>query len=235
MAKKTYWEVFEDIVDQVWLTNTFNDWLTETKRIKRDVNQIQKQVLSLSKTYLKKAWILISGWTVADQANYTITSTVDKITSIKITSSSVDYFPKEISISEFHRLANTNASSDIPVFFTIDKAELFIYPTPVSNSLPIELNAWQIAADLDTDPSASTDTATALEIKEWYENVIYYYWLNEAYNRQEDFASADRYDVKFKELFKKYKDEVSNPTNNIVVWWKSPRVINPNYYSTLTN
>lgn len=235
MAKKTYWEMFVDVVDQVWLTNTFDDWTTETRRIKRDINQIQKQVLSLSKTYLKKAWITISGWTVADQANYTIPVTVDKITNIQITSSSILYFPEHISISQFHRLANTNSSSDIPIFFTIDKNELFIYPTPVSNSLPIELNAWQIATDLDTDPSATTDQTTDLQIKEWYENVIYYYVLTEAFSRLEDFASWDRYDKKFDKIDLKYRNEVKNSTNSVVLkkWWT--RFVDPNYYNTLTN
>ena len=234
MAKKTYGEIFEDIVDQVGLTNSFNDWVKETRRIKRDINQIQKQVLSISKSYLTKAGVLIVGWTVVDQNNYTITDWVDKITDVKITSWWVEYYPDEISITKFHTLDNTNSSSDIPVFWTVDKWELYIFPTPETASLPIELNANKYATDLITDPSVLTDQATKLEIKEWYENVIYYYALTEAFNRLEDFASWDRYDNKFKEMFKDYKKEVRSPTNNIIVWGKSEGIINPNYYNTLT-
>ena len=234
MAKRTFWDMFNKVVRQVWLTNTFNDGLAETESIKEDINQIQKQVLSISKTYLKKAWISIVWGTVADQANYTIPTTVDKITNIQITSWWREYFPQKISITDFHKLANTNSSSDIPVFYTIDKSELYIYPTPVSNSLPIELNAWQIATDLETSPSVTTDQTTDLQIKEWYENVIYYYSLSEAYNRLEDFASWDRYDVKFEKINKDYKNEVRNPTNSVVIKKWNTRFIDPNYYNTLT-
>jgi hypothetical protein len=234
MANKTYGEMFEDVVDQVWLTNTFTDWLTETKRIKRDINQIQKQVLSISKSYLTKAGVLISWWTVAAQNNYDVPDAIDKITSVKITSGGINYYPKEISNDEFHKYDNISTSSDTPVFWTIDKTQLFIYPTPTSNSLPIELNANEFATDLNTDPSASTDIATALEIKEWYENVIYYYTLSEAFNRLEDFASGDRYLNKFEKIEKTYKNEVRNSTNNIVVSSSTRWAVNPNLYPTIT-
>lgn len=236
MAKKTFWEMFVDVVDEVWLTNTFDDSTTETRRIKRDINQVQKRVLSISKTYLKKAWILISWWTVADQANYTIPVTVDKITNIMITSSNINYYPDQISITEFHKLDNTfNSSSDIPRYWTIDKNELFIFPTPITNSLPIELNAGQIATDLNTDPSVTTDQATALEIKEWYEDTIFYYALERAFFRLEDFASSDRSKIDFKDMMKDYKKEVSNPGNSVVIWWRDTRRVNRDYYSILTN
>jgi len=235
MAKRTFWDMFSKVVRQVWLTNTFDDGLEETESIKEDINDIQKQVLSMSKTFLKKAWILISWWTVADQANYAIPATVDKITNLQITVSTVLYYPTLISITEFHRLANTWASSDIPIFYTIDKSEIYLYPTPATNSNPIEVNAWQIATDLVTDPAVTTDQTTDLQIKEWYENTIYYYALSEAFNRLEDFASWDRYNIKYEKMFKNYKSEVRNPTDSIVVKAWSTGFINPNYYSTLTN
>ena len=229
MAKKTFWDVFAKVARQVWLTNTFNDSTDETESIKEDINDIQKQVLSISKTYLKKAWILVSGWTVADQANYTIPTTIDKITNLQITSATVLYYPKLISITQFHNLANTGSSSDIPSFYTIDKNEIYIYPTPATNSNPIEVNAWEIATDLVTDPAVTTDQTTDLQIKEWYENVIYYYALNEAFSRLEDFASADRYDIKFEKLDKKYRNEVRNSTNSVVIKSGATGLTNPNY------
>jgi len=234
MAKKTFWEMFNKVVRKVWLTNTFNDWLDETESIKEDINDIQKEVLSISKSYLTKAWVLISWWTVATQNNYTIPTTVDKITTVKITSNSINYYPKKVSITEFHTFDNTNTDSDIPVIWTIDKTELYIYPTPVTSSLPIELNSNEFATDLETSPSVTTDQTTALEIKESFSNVIYYYALNEAYERLEDFASADRQLVKYEKIMKKYVDDVSNPTNDITIWWKG-RIINPNYNPILTN
>lgn len=235
MASKTYWDMFVDIVDQVWFTNTFNDWENETRRIKRDINQIQKEVLSISKTYLKKAWIVISWWTVADQANYPIPTWVDKVSVIKITVWDTDYYPEEISIWEYHRLTrNTDNTSDISSYFTIDKDEIFIYPTPASSSNTIEVNASQYATDLSTDPGATTDQNTNLEIKEWYENVIYYYALHMAYMRLEDVWLADRYEIKHEKLLDKYKWEVSNPTNSILVssWYRRPS--NPNDYTVFT-
>ena len=234
MANKTYWDMFEDVVDQVWLSNTFDDWLTETKRIKRDINQKQKEVLSVSKTYLKKAWINIVWWTVATQKEYTIPTTVDKVSTVMVTVDSRDYYPEEISFQDFNRLANTESTSDIPVFFTIDKAKLVLFPTPETSSLPIELNANQYATDLNTDPALTTDQATALEIKEWYENVIYYYALTEALARLEDFAASDRYERKQEKLELKYIKEVKNPTNSVVVksWTKSFQ--DPNHYNILT-
>lgn len=235
MAKRTFWDMFNKVVRQVWLTNSFNDWEEETESIKEDINNIQKQVLSLSKTYLKKAWILISWGTVTDQANYAIPVSIDKITNLQITVATILYFPQKISITEFHRLANTNSSSDIPVFWTIDKSEIQIYPTPVTSSNPIELNAWQIATDLETSPSVTTDQTTDLQIKEWYENVIYYYTLWEAFNRLEDFASADRYERKFEKINKDYKNEVRNPTNSVIVKRWNTRFIDPNHYNILTN
>jgi len=235
MAKKTFWDMFAKVVRQVWLTNTFNDGEEETESIKEDINDIQKQVLSLSKTYLKKAWILIGWGTVATQANYAIPATVDKVTNLQITVDTILYYPQKVSITDFHRLANTNSNSDIPVFWTIDKSEIYIYPTPVSNSNPIELNAWQIATDLETDPSVTTDQTTDLQIKEWYENTIYYYVLAEAFNRLEDFASADRYERKFDVMERKYKNEVRNPSNSVVISKWNTQFVNPNYYNTLTN
>ena len=98
-----------------------------------------------------------------------------------VTVDSRDYFPAQLGYQDFQRLANTEQTSDIPVYFTIDKTKLVLYPTPLSNSNAIELNANQIATDLVTDPSVTTDTGTALEIKEWYESVIYYYALSEAF------------------------------------------------------
>jgi len=236
MAKKTFWDMFNKVVRQVWLTNTFNDSKEETESIKEDINDIQKQVLSMSKTYLKKAWILISGGTVADQSSYTIPVTVDKITNLQITSATILYFPELLSISQFHRLANTNASSDTPLFWTVDKNKIFIYPTPSTSSNPIEVNAWQIATDLVTDPAVTTDQTTDLQIKEWYENTIYYYVLAEAFNRLEDFASADRYERKFETMNKWYKNEVRNSTNSIVIKSWTTDYTDPNYTNIiLTN
>jgi len=235
MAKRTFWDMFNKVVRQAWLTNTFDDDIEETESIKEDINDIQKQVLTISKSYLTKAGVAISWWTVATQANYTIPATVDKITTVKVTDWDVVYYPDEISITEFHALDNVNASSSVPIYWTIDKTELYIYPTPDTSSLPIELNANEFATDLETDPGVTTDQATDLQIKEWFENVIYYYALNEAYNRLEDFASADRYQVKFEKLEKRYINEVRNSTNNIVIWWVKRDYVNPNYYSTLTN
>jgi len=235
MAKKTYWEMFEDVVDQLWLTNTFNDDTTETRRIKRDINWIQKRVLSMSKSYLKKDWVSISWGTVADQKAYDIPETVDKISLVKITVDDREYFPKELWIQDFNKFSNTEITSDIPVFYTIDKAQLVLYPTPETDSLPIELNANAYATDLDTDPWETTDKTTDLEIKEWYEDTIYYYALTEWFYRLEDFTSWDRYNKRFEEMFQSYKTEVKNPTNSVVVKGSTGYVENPNYYNTLTN
>ncbi len=224
MAKKTYWEMFNKIVRKVGLTNTFNDWTDETESIKEDINDIQKQVLSMSKTYLKKSGVLVSWGTVAGQAEYDIPTTVDKVSFVKVTVDSNDYFPEQITIPDFNELVNINQSSDIPEYWVIDKTKLVLYPTPVTNSLPIELNANIFATDLETDPSVSTDESTQLEIKEGYENVIYYYCLNEAYERQEDTTLWDRQLNKYEKLMKEYKDEVKNSTNSVVVkhrWNKS--------------
>ena len=234
MANKTFWDMFNKVVRKVWLTNTFNDGTDETHSIKEDINDIQKEVLSISKSYLTKAWITVAWWTVADQNNYTIPTTVDKVTSVKITSWGINYYPTEVSLDVFHSFDNITTSSDIPAIWTVDKTELYIYPTPTSNSLPIELNANQYATDLETDPAVTTDQTTALEIKEWYENVIYYYALMEAFERLEDFASSDRQLEKHEKLMKKYVDEVRNPTNNIVVWWGRTRPVNPNNNPILT-
>ena len=234
MAQTTFWKMFNRIVRKAWLTNTFNDGKEETESIKEDVNTIQKQVLSISKTYLQKAWILIVWGTVATQKEYTIPTTVDKTSLVKITVDSRDYFPAELWIQAFNRLANTEQESDIPIYFTIDKTKLVLYPTPSTNSNPIELNANQFATDLDTSPSSTTDQNTLLEIKEWFENVIYYYALTEAFERLEDFASADRQLLKHDKLMIKYKDEVRNPTNSVVVKHKVPSSLNPNRFFTLT-
>ena len=233
MASKTFWKMFNKVVRQCGLSNTFNDWTEETENIKEDINDIQKQVLTISKSYLKKSWVNISWWTVAWQASYAIPATVDKITAVKITSWWVDYYPSEISIFDLHKLSNTNETSDIPVYFSIDKAKLYIYPTPTSNSLPIEINGNIYATDLNTSPSVTTDQNTILEIKEWYENVIYFYALMEAYSRLEDYTSADRYQAKQKEIERKFIEEVRNPTNSIIVWGKKD-FIDPNYYNRLT-
>lgn len=235
MAKKTYWEMFVDVVDQVWLTTAFSNWTTETRRIKRDINDIQKQVLSISKSFLLKSWELIVWGTVASQAEYTIPTTVDKLSTVKVTVSSRDYFPIEISYQQFQRLANTESVSDIPVYYTIDKTKLVLFPTPETSSLPIELNANIYATDLNTDPSASTDQNTDLQIKEAYQNVIFYYSLYQAFRRLEDFASADRYQADYKEMLQDYKDEVRNPTNNIVVKSGLQNFSNPNNFPILTN
>lgn len=233
MAKKTYWAMYRKIVLKVGLTNTFNDWKDETESIKEDINDIQKQVLSISKTYLKKEWVLIVWGTVATQKEYDIPTTVDKITLIQVTVDSNEYFPTELWIQEFNSLSNTNVSSDIPLYWTLDKTKLVLYPTPVTSSLPIELNANVYATDLVTDPSVTTDENTALEIKEGFENVIYYYCLNEAYERQEDTSMWDRQLNKFTTLMKTYRDEVRNSTNSVVVRHGVPRRINRNF--TLTN
>jgi hypothetical protein len=235
MANKTFWKLFNKIVRQCWLSNTFDDGTEETESIKEDINDIQKEVLTLSKTYLTKSWVLISWGTVADQKWYDIPDTVDKVSLIKVTVDSNDYFPERIGIPEFNWLSNTNQVSDIPIFYTIDKKQVVLYPTPQTSSNPIELNSNIYATDLDTDPSSSTDENTPLEIKEWFENVIYYYALNEAFSRLEDFASADRYERKHDKLFIQYKKEVSNTTNSVVVKHDSNRRVNPNYNPTLTN
>lgn len=235
MAAKTFWNMFKKVVRQVWLTNTFNDDTEETENIKEDINDIQKEVLSLSKSYLTKEWVLISWWTVASQNNYDIPATVDKVTSVKITSWGVNYYPKEVSNSVFHAYDNVTAESDTPSIWTLDKTQLYIYPTPSSNSLPIELNANEYATSLVTDPWVTTDQNTALAIKEGYENVIYYYALSEAFHRLQDFSSADRYVAKFEKLQKKYENEVRSATNSVVVWGVRRRPLNPNKYPTLTN
>jgi len=227
--------MFNKILRQTWNTNSFTDGTDETGSMKEDINDIQKQALSMSKTYLKKAWITIVWWTVAWQKAYNVPDTVDKITNVQVTVDSREYYPTEISFLQMQTLANTEQTSDIPVYFAIDKTQLVLYPTPESNSLPIEINANQLATDLEIDPSSSTDQNTALEIKEWYENVIYYYCLVEAFTRLEDFASADRYERKYNTMWKDYKNEVRKSTNNIVVKKWISDTINPNYYSVLTN
>lgn len=235
MANKTFGELFNKVVRQCWLSNTFSDGTEETESIKEDINDKQKEVLTISKTYLKKSWVLISWWTVANQEDYDIPSTVDKVSFVQVTVDSNEYFPEKLSIPEYNKLANSNQTSDIPLFYVIDKTKLRLYPTPQSASNPIELNSNVYATDLETDPSSATDENTDLEIKEWFENVIYYYALTEAFSRLEDFASADRYERKHEKLFIRYKDEVRNTTNNIVIKRGHRKVIDPNYYSTLTN
>ena len=230
---KTYLDMFDKIVKHVWLSNTFSDWDEETWLIKEDINDILQEVLTISKSYLKKAWISIPWWTVWWQRNYTIPDTVDKITTVKITTWWEDYYPKEITIGDFHKL-DEDADSDIPVFFTIDKGELYIYPTPSTSSLPIEVNANQYATQLNTKANSSTDNTTELDIKQWYENIIYYYWLSEAYLRLEEVWLADRYDIKHEKLMKKYRQEVNNPTNNPVVKYWESGIINPNNYPLIT-
>ena len=233
MANKTYWAMFNKIVRKVGLINTFADWLEETESIKEDINDIQKQVLSISKTYLKKAWVLIPWGTVATQKEYDIPATVDKISLIKVTVSSREYFPTEIGIQEFNTLSNTEQVSDIPLYWTLDKNKLVLFPTPETSALPIELNANVFATDLVTDSGSSSDENTELEIKEWFENVIYYYCLNEAYERQEDTTLWDRQLNKFTTLMKTYRDEVRNSTNSVVVRHGIPNRINRDF--TLTN
>ena len=52
--------------------------------------------------------------------------------------------------------------------------------------------------------------------------------------RLEDVWLADRYELKFEKLIKKYQEDVDNPTNNPVVKsWRS-MFINPNNYPTIT-
>ena len=231
----TYWQLFTKIVNQIWLSNTFSDGSEETASIKNDIRDIQNEVLTFSKPYNTKSWVLISWWSVAWQNNYDIPATVDKISFIKITSWGIEYFPEEISINEFQTLLNNSSStSDIPVFFTIDKNQVYIYPTPASNSLPIELNSNEYATDLNIDESSTTDQNTSLAIKIGYINVYYYYCLSQAYMRLEDVWLADRYELKFEKLLKKYQEDVDNPTNNPVVKsWRS-MFINPNNYPTIT-
>ena len=118
---------------------------------------------------------------------------------------------------------------------TIDKTKLVLYPTPETSSNPIELNANIFATELETDPSSNTDLWTLLEIKTWFENVIYYYALREAFRRLEDFSSADRYEREHDKLMIKYKDEVKNTTNSIVVKTGIPQTLDPNDFATLTN
>ena len=179
--------------------------------------------------------MLISWWTVAGQNNYTIPTSIDKITNIKITDWDVNYYPTEISIFDFHALDNTNSEWDRPTFWTIDKTKLYIFPTPSSSSLPIELNVNEYATDLIIDPDDATDIDTDLSIKEWFENVIYYSALTEAFERLEDFASSDRQEVKKEKIMKKYVNDVRNPSNSVVVWWGRVRNINPNCDPILTN
>lgn len=234
MAKKTFWWMFNKVVRKVWLTNTFSDWAEETESIKEDINDIQKQVLSMSKTYLKKAGVLIVWGTVASQREYDIPDNVDKITLVQVTVDTRDYFPRKLSIQDFNRLANTEQISDTPIYYTIDKTKLNLYPTPATSSNVIELNANIYATDLDTDPNSSIDETTELEIKEWFENVIYYYALNEAYERQEDVSLWDRQEAKYTNILKDYKNEVRNSTNSVVVKHNWNNTVNPNRNFTLT-
>lgn len=235
MANKTFWKLFNKIVRQCSLTNTFDDGNEETESIKEDINDIQKEVLTMSKTYLKKDGVPIAWWTVAWTKAYAIPDTVDKISYVKVTVDSNDYFPIKIGLPELHNLSNTNQTSDIPVYYAVDKTELVLYPTPATSSNAIDLNSNVYATDLETDPSVTTDENTQLEIKEWFENVIYFYALVEAYSRLEDFSNADRYQVKYEKLFKRYQDDVKNTTNSVVIKRWAWRAVNPNYYSTLTN
>lgn len=235
MATQTYWDMFTDVVDQVWLSNTFDDWTKETRRIKRDINRMLKQAVSIWGSYLKKDGVLISSWTVADQNNYNIPATIDKVSLIKITSWWVDYFPIEISINEFNTLINdTSSTSDVPVFFTIDKNQIYIYPTPASNSNPIEVNGSVYITDLNTDPSLTTDQNTVLDIKEGFENVIYYYALYMAYMRLEDSVLAGEFKLEHEKVMREYKNKVKNTTNNPVVKTWRTNFVNPNEYFTIT-
>ena len=74
MTKTTFGKMFDKVRRNAWLSNSFNDSTEETESIKEDINQIQKQVLSISKTYLKKVWIAIVWGTVADQKEYTVSN-----------------------------------------------------------------------------------------------------------------------------------------------------------------
>jgi len=215
---KTFGQLFSKVSRQTGQPYlTFSDGKGETHSIKEDISDIQKEVLTISGTYLTKSWVAIVGGTVASQKSYDIPATVDKITSVRVTVDSNEYFPNLIGIPEFNSYANTNQVSDIPIFYVVDKGQVVLFPTPETSSNAIELNANIYATDLVIDPSVTTDSTTELEIKEGFENVIYYYALMEAFTRLEDFASADRYSVKFEKLFKGYEKKVHNTTNSVVV------------------
>lgn len=234
MAKITFWEMFKRIVGQIGLTNVFNDWKIETWLIKRDINQYLKEALSLSKSYQKKINQNIIWWSVASQNNYSIPDNIDKISYLRIKVWDVYYYPSEISIWDFNNVSNNIQTSDYIQYFCINNNEILFYPTFVSNSNEITINWTEKMVDMETDSSSSDNEDTELDIKEWYENVIFYRALEYAYLRINELSLADRFWLKADRLFERFKNEVSAWTNSILIKNWSSKPLNPNDFTEFT-
>ena len=76
---KTLKQIYDQVVRKCNLTNTFADTTDKTAEIIEDINDTQKEVLKLTKGYLREAETTVTWWTVAEQFEYTIPSSLDKI------------------------------------------------------------------------------------------------------------------------------------------------------------
>jgi len=147
----TFQDIYEEVED---LTGDSSS--SATTKHKMRINDTYKQVL---RKFNKRAESTAT--TVASQQSYELPADLSKVTSVKVTVSSIDYPLKEIVNEDRWNYINdqgTSFTSDTPTHFYIKDNNILIYPTPSSDGDTITYYHTR------TDKNMSNDNYTASTI-----------------------------------------------------------------------
>jgi hypothetical protein len=85
------------------------------------------------------------------------------------------------------------------------------------------------ATSFDISPSSNSWKDTNVEIKYWFEELVYLYVMNDIYKMWQNFAWAREFKREFDELLVKYKNELLNQADTGVVKYWEEREVNEYY------
>ena len=140
----TFQDLYEEVQDL-----TGDDSTSATTKHKLRINNTYKKVL---RKFNKRTET--TGLTVASQQTYELPRNCNKITSIKVTISSIDYPLEEIINEEEWNVLNdqgTGYTSDIPTNFYIKDNNVLLFPTPSTDGYTITFYYTLTDRDLSVD------------------------------------------------------------------------------------
>lgn len=232
MASRTYWDIFQDVIDQASLNNTFSDSTATTRLIKKAMAKAEVRARTDSEGYDKETSSTVT--TVANQNNYPIPTWADRVKKMYVLIGNRRYYldaDRLLGDIAFDRLLNfPTVASDIPQYWSIQKNEILIFPKPSAggNSMVIYYNP--ISTTINSDPANSSDIATPCNIKEWYEDLLFYKGCEAAFRQREQFDIAAVWGKEYDKIFAEFWNKVASPTTSPVSKYGRWRFANPNLY-----
>lgn len=232
MAKKTYGYLFQKVVDQTSLNNTFNDGTATTRLIKTVFSDTEIQARTETEGYDIETSVDVT--TVAGQNNYAMPTGSDRVKKLFVLIGNRRYYLNADRLLwdiAFDRLLNfPTVASDIPQYWSIQKNEILIFPKPAAGGYTMTIYYSPISTTINVDPSNNSDVNTSCNIKEWFEDILFFRGVEAIFRQREQDNQAAIWEKKATDKFAEFWNKVANPTPSSLIKYGRGRFANPNLY-----